>query len=85
MSLQDGSTVAYLCSEGYAPERERGVHPLDPDVGIRWPSAARDGSPVSPLLSDKDTAAPTLREAAEQGLLPTANEAAGYVASLRSG
>ncbi|MGF1661142.1 MAG: dTDP-4-dehydrorhamnose 3,5-epimerase [Kineosporiaceae bacterium] len=84
MSLQDGSTVAYLCSEGYAPARERGVHPLDPAVGIEWPAAARDGSPLSPLLSDKDAAAPTLREAADQGLLPTADSAAGYVASLRA-
>ena len=31
LSLEDGSTVMYLCSETpYAPGREHGVHPLDP-------------------------------------------------------
>jgi dTDP-4-dehydrorhamnose 3,5-epimerase len=84
MSLADGTTVVYLCSEGYAPAREHGVHPLDADVGIEWPSVARDGSPVSPLLSDKDAAAPTLREALDRGMLPTVGAAAAYVESLRA-
>ena len=84
MSLADGTTVVYLCSEGYAPTREHGVHPLDPDVAITWPSTARDGSAVSPLLSDKDAAAPTLRQALEQGVLPSAAGAAAYVESLRA-
>ena len=33
-SLADGSTVVYLCSTGYNPGREHGVHPLDPAIGI---------------------------------------------------
>lgn len=82
MSLADASTVVYLCSEGYAPEREHGVHPLDPDVAIDWPTAARDGSPMSPVLSDKDAASPTLRQALARGLLPSAAAAAAYVESL---
>ena len=64
-SLEDGSTVVYLCSEGYNPSGEHEVHPLDPAIGIEWPL---DG--VEPELSAKDAAAPTLAEAAAAGLLP---------------
>jgi dTDP-4-dehydrorhamnose 3,5-epimerase len=83
MSLEDDSTVLYLCSAGYAPEREHGIHPLDPAVGIAWPTAARDGSPLTPLLSEKDATAPSLAEAREQGLLSTLAAVEEYVASLR--
>ncbi|PUB32383.1 dTDP-4-dehydrorhamnose 3,5-epimerase [Promicromonospora sp. AC04] len=82
MSLEDGSTVMYLCSSGYAPGREHGIHPLDPEVGIDWPTTARDGSPLAPLLSEKDEAAPTLAEAKEQGLLPTQDAVRDYVGTL---
>jgi dTDP-4-dehydrorhamnose 3,5-epimerase len=82
MALADGSTVAYLCSAPYAPGREHGVHPLDPDLGIEWPTQARDGSPLSPLLSAKDEAAPTLAEAQRSGLLPSYDEVKAYVATL---
>lgn len=83
MSLQDGSVVSYLCSTPYAPGREHGVHPLDPAVGIEWPAVGRDGTPVTPRLSAKDDAAPTLAEVREAGLLPSHDEAQAYVASLR--
>ncbi len=62
-SLDDGSTVIYLCSEAYAPEREHEVHPLDPALDIDWQVS-------SPKLSTKDAAAPTLAQAAAAGLLP---------------
>ncbi len=84
MSLEDGSTVLYLCSTEYAPGREHGVHPLDADVAIDWPTAARDGSPLTPQLSEKDAAAPSLREAREQGLLPAVDEVRAFRASLRA-
>ena len=84
MSLQDGSTVMYLCSEPYNPAGEHGIHPLDPTVAIAWPTTARDGSPLAPLLSAKDEVAPTLAEAREAGLLPTAAAVAAFVASLPS-
>jgi dTDP-4-dehydrorhamnose 3,5-epimerase len=64
-ALTDDATVLYLCSTGYAPGREHGIHPLDPVLGIEWPPG------IHPVLSDKDAAAPTLAEAAEQGLLPS--------------
>jgi dTDP-4-dehydrorhamnose 3,5-epimerase len=70
LSLDDASTVVYLCSTGYAPGREHGISPLDPALGIDWPTHDRRGRPLSPLLSPKDAEAPTLAEAAEQGLLP---------------
>jgi len=82
MSLEDDSTVLYLCSTGYNPGAEHGIHPLDPTVGIEWPTTARDGSPLTPLLSDKDTAAPSLAEAEQQGLLPTHAAVQEYLASL---
>jgi dTDP-4-dehydrorhamnose 3,5-epimerase len=65
MSLADGSVVTYLCSTSYAPDREFGTHPLDAELGLPWPPD------ITPVLSDKDAAAPSLREAEAQGLLPT--------------
>lgn len=65
LALSDGATLLYLCSEGYSPDREHGVHPLDPEVGIRWPEDVR------PVLSTKDAQASTLAEARDAGLLPT--------------
>lgn len=82
-SLEDGSTVMYLCSTGYSPGREHGIHPLDESIGIEWPTTDRHGNPVTPQLSDKDTAAPTLAEAAEQGLLPRYDEVRAYLDTLR--
>lgn len=64
LALSEQAVVTYLCSTGFAPGREHGVHPLDPELGIAWPKD------VAPLLSDKDAAAPTLAQAREQGLLP---------------
>jgi dTDP-4-dehydrorhamnose 3,5-epimerase len=71
LSLADGSTVVYLCSQGYAPGREHGVDPFDPDLAIAWPTTARDGSPLELLLSEKDREAPSLAQARSAGLLPT--------------
>ena len=83
MSLEDGSTVLYLCSTGYAPGREHGIHPLDPDVAIVWPTQSRDGRPLTPQLSEKDLSAPTLAESSARGLLPRFDEVTAYVESLR--
>ncbi|NKY39272.1 dTDP-4-dehydrorhamnose 3,5-epimerase [Cellulomonas septica] len=82
MSLEDDSTVVYLCSAPYAPGREHGVHPLDPALGIDWPTVGRDGTPLTPLLSPKDAEAPSLAEAQQQGLLPTLADVESFVAQL---
>ncbi len=75
-ALTDDATLEYLCSETYAPTREHGVHPLDPELGIDWPVA-------EPLLSAKDAAAPTLGEARVAGLLPDYAACLDFYASLR--
>lgn len=82
-SLEDDSTVVYLCSAGYAPGREHGVNPLDPEIGIEWPATTRSGSPLEFVLSEKDTAAPSLAEAAASGLLPRFVDVEEYVAELK--
>lgn len=84
MSLEDDSTVMYLCSTPYAPGREHGVNPLDAAIGIDWPTSDRRGGAIRPILSDKDSAAPTLAEAAAAGLLPRYDAVLAYVESLRS-
>ncbi|MFF8911824.1 dTDP-4-dehydrorhamnose 3,5-epimerase [Streptomyces sp. NPDC015032] len=78
MALTDDTSVVYLCSEGYAPGREHGINPLDPELGIEWPAE------IIPLLSDKDAAAPSLAEAEEQGLLPSHEACQAYYAQLRT-
>ncbi|MFZ2512484.1 MAG: dTDP-4-dehydrorhamnose 3,5-epimerase [Gordonia sp. (in: high G+C Gram-positive bacteria)] len=69
-SLQDGSTVTYLCSTGYNPSAEHGIDPLDRELGISWPLVGRDGAPLDFVFSAKDRAAPSLCEATGAGLLP---------------
>ena len=70
LSLEDGSTVMYLCSIEYPPTLDRDINPLDPDLAIDWPTLARDGTALEYTLSDKDRAAPTLAQAIEAGYLP---------------
>jgi dTDP-4-dehydrorhamnose 3,5-epimerase len=71
LSLEEHTVVTYLCSTPYAPVREHGIDPLDPEIGIDWPTTRRDGSPLAPLLSPRDAAAPPLATVREAGLLPT--------------
>ena len=83
IALQDGTVVNYLCSAPYAPGREHGVHPLDPAIGIDWPTAGPDGTPLTHSLSPKDDQAPPLADLVDSGLLPTYEEAQEFVRSLR--
>ena len=76
-AVSDEATVVYLCSTPYSPGREHGVHPLDPDIGIEWPTA------TEPVLSGKDAAAPTLEQARRAGLLPVYADCEAYLESLR--
>ena len=78
VSLADASSVTYLVSTGYSPGREFGVHPMDPDLDLPWPAD------LEFELSAKDTAAPTLAQAREQGLLPTMAECRARYEQLRS-
>ncbi|MDA3803314.1 MULTISPECIES: dTDP-4-dehydrorhamnose 3,5-epimerase family protein [unclassified Clavibacter] len=66
VALTDDAAVTYLVSDVYTPSAEHGIDPLDPEIGLVFPEEAGE-----PLLSPKDTDAPTLAEAAAAGLLPT--------------
>jgi dTDP-4-dehydrorhamnose 3,5-epimerase len=77
--LEDSSTVMYLCSASYDPMREHAISPLDPDLGLDLPEG------LTPVLSAKDAAAPSLKEAAAQGLLPLYDECVRYYAELAAG
>jgi len=77
LALTDDATVVYLCSEGYAPGREHGIHPLDPDLAIEWPAG------IEPLLSPKDEQAPTLAVAEAQGLLLAYEDCVAHRRTLR--
>ena len=83
MALEDDTMISYLCTAPYTPAREHGVHPLDPAIGIEWPTTGRDGKPLEPLLSAKDTEAPSLADAEQQGLLPSYDAVQSFLASLR--
>jgi len=76
LALEDGSTLTYLCSTGYAPGREHGINPLDPALKLPLPAD------IEFVLSDKDAAAPTLAAARDVGLLPTWTACNDYVATL---
>lgn len=79
VALTDDATVSYLVSDTYNASREHGINPLDPEVGLVFPEEAGEL-----LLSPKDTDAPSLSEAAAQGLLPTWDEARAFYDSLKS-
>ena len=80
LALQDDSTVMYLCSTPYAPEREHTIAAADPALGIQWPLPVSDV-----VLSERDAAAPLLEQARAAGLLPTWAEARAFRAALRGG
>ncbi|MBO0841273.1 MAG: dTDP-4-dehydrorhamnose 3,5-epimerase family protein [Sciscionella sp.] len=77
VALADHTVCAYLCSTGYNPAREHGVHPLDPALELPWPAD------IEPVLSNKDRAAPTLADAESAGLLPSYADCQRWYAQLR--
>jgi dTDP-4-dehydrorhamnose 3,5-epimerase len=80
VALTDDAVVSYLVTDTYNPTAEHGIDPLDPQIGLVFPPEAGE-----PLLSPKDTDAPTLAEAAEQGLLPDYEAVRAFYASLNEG
>jgi dTDP-4-dehydrorhamnose 3,5-epimerase len=54
--LTETAEVSYKCTKEYSPEHDRGIIWNDPDIAIDWPVS-------SPLLSDKDSRHPLLRDA----------------------
>jgi len=78
ISLTDGATVFYMCSDVYSPNREFGINALDPEIGIEWPQN------LKPNLSPKDEAAPMLDEAAAAGILPSFDDCQAHYRALAS-
>jgi dTDP-4-dehydrorhamnose 3,5-epimerase len=78
ISLADNTVMSYLCSAEYNPTAEHGINPLDPALGLPWPSD------VEPILSPKDTDAPGLAEAEATGLLPNYADCKAFYEELRS-
>lgn len=75
-ALSETATIGYLCSEPFAPTREHGINPMDPDLKLPWPDDDL-------VLSPKDSSAPTLAEALAAGLLPEYDACTSYAALLR--
>lgn len=75
-AIEDDTTAMYLVTATYNPAGEHGIHPLDPEIGLALPEG------IEPLLSAKDSAAPSLREAIDAGLLPTWGQCQSYAAEL---
>ena len=80
LALQDDSTLMYLCSAPYSPQREHTIAPGDPAIGIDWPLPHEQL-----LLSDRDAGAPSLAEVRDAGLLPDWAQTQAFVAGLRTG
>ena len=78
LALDDNSTVMYLCSAAYTPDREHTINALDPALDIAWPAAVGE-----PIMSDRDRDAPTLAQVQAAGLLPTWNDTRAFVDKLR--
>ncbi|WP_127792892.1 dTDP-4-dehydrorhamnose 3,5-epimerase family protein [Agromyces sp. LHK192] len=76
VSLSDDAVVTYLVSDTFNPEREHGIDPLDPEIGLELPDLPEL------VLSPKDTDAPGLLAATQSGLLPTWEECLSYYRTL---
>jgi dTDP-4-dehydrorhamnose 3,5-epimerase len=76
VALQDNSTVMYLCSAEYNPQREHTIAATDPALAIDWPTEHRL------VLSDRDAAAPTLDEVRAAGQLPSWDETRSFIRGL---
>ncbi|NVI88940.1 dTDP-4-dehydrorhamnose 3,5-epimerase family protein [Actinomadura sp. BRA 177] len=65
VALEDETVMSYLLSREYAARNELAVAPLDPSLGLPLPRG------FEPVMSARDRAAPTLKEAMAAGALPS--------------
>ena len=54
--LSEYATVHYKCTDYFAPEYERTIRWDDPDIAMNWPIS-------DPILSERDSTAPSLKDA----------------------
>jgi dTDP-4-dehydrorhamnose 3,5-epimerase-like enzyme len=59
--LSDEATVYYKCNDYYSKELERGVRWDDPELDIDWNIS-------DPVVSDKDSRLPLLKDVDEKNL-----------------
>ena len=64
-ALEDDSTALFHCSTPFVAGRERALDPRDPEVGLELPAG------IEPVISPRDSDAPSLAEARAAGLLPS--------------
>ncbi|TDD37574.1 dTDP-4-keto-6-deoxy-D-glucose epimerase [Actinomadura sp. KC06] len=64
VALDDDTVMSYLISGRYERELELAISVLDPELALPLPAG------LDPILSERDSVAPTLAEAVEQGILP---------------
>ncbi|MCV7192310.1 dTDP-4-dehydrorhamnose 3,5-epimerase [Mycolicibacterium brumae] len=79
LALEDDATVMYLCSAGYAPDREHTIAATDPEIGIVWPDTVFGATHTQ---SPRDRDAPSLAEVAAAGLLPSWDETQAFIGRL---
>jgi dTDP-4-dehydrorhamnose 3,5-epimerase len=77
VALTENATVSYLVSDTYRADREHGINPLDPRIGLEFPTEI-----INLVLSPKDLEAPSLAEAEADGQLPTWQQALDFYRSL---
>ena len=80
LALEPDSTLVYLCSAPFTPDREHAISPVDPAIGIDWPLV--DGA--APRMSERDRDAPSLEQVHAAGLLPSWEETRDYIEGLRT-
>ena len=60
--LSDEAELLYKASNEYSPENDRGVRWNDPDINVKW------GIDFEPLISEKDSKQPFLKDIKEEDL-----------------
>ncbi len=58
VTLEDDTEILYRVSQHYSKDHDAAIRWNDPDIGVAWPVGEADV-----ILSQKDTAAPLLRDA----------------------
>lgn len=80
LSLENDTVVNYLVSDIYRPDKEHGINPLDPKIGLSFPLDLQDL-----VISEKDLLADSLETAQQKGLLPNFTTVNSYLASKKKG